>query len=122
METSQLIEHSSSMALPVALIIALFAICLFWVYKRSQKPVKIVLRNDYDLLSKKSYDEAYKEAKRQGMERRFLKLVTMIQRKYGKENMKVGHLFWIFRQLEDELNTIIISDIPSFEKSNDLAA
>ena len=57
-------------------------------------------------------NEAVKDAERQGNKEQFLSLLTQIRRTHGHNNVKMGHLKWIWDMIE--INELEPINIPAF--------
>jgi len=61
-------------------------------------------------------DEAIQKARQDGNEKEFLTLLRRVRTARGHRNVKVGHLYWIWSQLESGISDFESLDIPSFTK------
>lgn len=75
--------------------------------------------NDGRYLSapKRVVDLAIDEAKDNGTEKQFLKLLKIIQNKLDHGCLRMGHLFWIVQVIKDNQEIHDEMDVPSFERN-----
>lgn len=84
---------------------------------RSIKFAKWVTGNgQYMPLDESILDEAIQHARSTGTEKQFLVLLRKIRSVHGHRNVKVGHLYWIWDQVEKGVGDIETLDVPRFTK------
>lgn len=92
----------------------LFAIALrslYFQYKTAAAKYYYV-RHKYDKLSPEFLDIAIARSYQLGLSKEFKRLLERVELQEGKENLRYGHITWIFDQLldnslEDKRNSII---------------
>jgi len=109
-----LIENPLIMALAS---IAWLAIFLFSKKKMHEAKVLeyIVEKGQFQVLREGVIDEAVKDAKKRGLEPEFTELLRMVRRKYGYNGVRLGHLYWMWDQIERPDDDVGSLEIPSFE-------
>ncbi|WP_299006953.1 hypothetical protein [uncultured Shewanella sp.] len=94
--------------------IVLILIGLYFIAKqlKSMKHAEhIVKRGQFEPLRQDVLNEAINDAQEKGNKDQFLQLLTQIRQTYGHDGVKLGHLYWIWRMIEeDELNPKHIPD------------
>lgn len=70
----------------------------------------------YMPLEESIIDEAIQVARNAGTEKQFLALLRRVRSVRGHSNVKVGHLYWIWDQIEKGVRDVDSPDVPSFTK------
>jgi len=76
----------------------------------------IVVTGQYQPLTDAHLEYAINDAQQKGKENQFLNLLRIIRQQYGHNGVKIGHLYWIWHQLESEVPVIDETSVPSFDK------
>lgn len=63
-------------------------------------------------------DEALQDASISGTEKQFLALLRRVRTDCGHQNVKIGHFYWIWEQIEKGIPANEIMDIPGFIKDD----
>jgi len=113
--TNWLIENPPIIALlgAVCLVVIMFIKEKWSVIKGAKY---IAEKGQFQILRMDVIDEAIKDAKRRGFESEFMELLRMIRRKHGHDGIRVGHLYWIWHQIEQSDDDLASLEIPSFKE------
>jgi hypothetical protein len=100
----------------VVLFLGVLAYLLWRRYHYDFSPLAHASRNAHRPLSANALKTAVEEAQRCGVASEFNAYITGIQCRLGSNNVQVGHLLWIFDQLEANLRYQQHMIIPQFTK------
>lgn len=95
------------------------AIAMFLVYRKcmAMKTAQwIVEEGQFEHLPEDHLDAAIQEAEKNGYKDSFIQLLTLIRRHHGHDGVKIGHLYWIWEQIENGNSPDNIVDVPGFIK------
>ncbi len=62
------------------------------------------MENQYVAVSKEIIDEGFKHAEAQDQSRVYQKLLLRIRQKCGHSGVKIGHVWWIISQLDENIS------------------
>lgn len=100
---------------------AVIPLIIMYYFYRKASAIKfaewIAEEGQYELLPEEHLDVALKDAEQSGTIDSFLQFLTIVRKNYGHEGVKVGHLYWIWEQIEQGTRVDSIDNVPKFEKS-----
>lgn len=109
---------ANPIVIPLGAIIPLIAMYHFY---RKASAIKfaewIAEEGQYELLPEEHLDVALKDAEQSGTIDSFHQLLSLVRKNYGHNEVKVGHLYWIWEQIELGISVDNIDSVPKFDKS-----
>lgn len=109
---------ANPIVIPLGAIIPLIVMYHFY---RKVSAIKfaewIAEEGQYEVLPEEHLNVAIKDAEQSGTIDSFLQFLTLVRRSYGHKEVKVGHLYWIWEQIELGTSADNIDNVPKFDKS-----
>lgn len=104
------------------LIIAIGSFFMAVYLHRQAKAMKfaqwVAAEGQYQQLELSVLDEAIQEANDNNEGEEFLRYLRVIRQTVGHQNLKIGHLYWIWNQLENKIAADALDTVPNFDQVN----
>lgn len=76
----------------------------------------IVTEGQYQKIPESHLEAAIMDAETKGYKATFLQFLTKIRIMHGHQEVRIGHLYWIWDQIEKGVQPEQVIEIPSFQK------
>jgi|GEM_PF-1817029 len=75
-------------------------------------------KGQYQQLDLCLLDEAIQDAKYKNKDEEFMRFLRVIRTTVGHENLRIGHLYWIWDQMEKNILADALNAVPNFDEAN----